>query len=223
MRLRPETSASISRAARSIPRALPRPASYLLPRPTPLDSRASFSNYGATSVDLAAPGVSILSTRNSAYSSSSGTSMAAPHVAGAAALLSGLKPSLTVAAIKSLLMSSVDQLGPWNGIVASGGRLNMYLAALDASGDIPPTVSLTSPANGSKFTAPATTTVTASASDPDGSVTKVDFYANGALIGTDTTSPYSVSWANVPGGFLQPVGRRHRRSDVHDDLRVWSA
>ena len=165
-----------------------------------LDNRASFSNYGATSVDLAAPGVSILSTRTSAYATSSGTSMAAPHVAGAAALLSGLKPELTVAGIKSLLMSSVDQLVPWNGIVASGGRLNVYIAALDANGDIAPTVSLTSPASGATFTAPATTTVAASASDADGTVTKVDFYANGTLFGTDTTSPYSVSWASVPAG-----------------------
>ena len=63
----------------------------------------------------------------------SGTSMATPHVAGAAALLSGLKPALTVAGIKSLLMSSVDQLATWNGIVASGGRLNVFIAALDVA------------------------------------------------------------------------------------------
>ena len=165
-----------------------------------LDSRASFSNYGATSVDIAAPGVSILSTGLTGYVGKSGTSMATPHVAGVAALVSGLKPNLTPAGTRTLLMGSVDALPAWSGIVASGGRLNAYLAALDAGSDIAPTVSLTSPVNGSKFTAPVTTTVSATASDADGTVTKVDFYANGALIGTDTASPYSVNWANVGAG-----------------------
>ena len=61
-------------------------------------------------------------------------------------------------------------------------------------------MSLTQPATGSTFAAPATTTVTATASDADGTVTKVDFYANGILIGTDTTSPYSATWSGVPAG-----------------------
>ena len=71
-------------------------------------------------------------------------------------------------------------------------------------------MSLTQPVNGSTFTAPATTTVTATASDADGTVTKVDFYANGILIGTDTTSPYSVNLGERAGGFVQPDGCRHR-------------
>ena len=165
-----------------------------------LDNRASFSNYGATSVDLAAPGVSILSTGLTGYVTKSGTSMATPHVAGVAALVSGLKPGLTPAGIRTLLMNSVDLRPAWSSVVASGGRLNAYIAALDAGGDIAPTVSLTSPLNGSTFTAPATTTVTASASDADGTVSKVDFYANGVLIGSDTTSPYSALWSDISAG-----------------------
>ena len=164
------------------------------------DNRASFSNYGATSVDIAAPGVSILSTGLTGYVTKSGTSMATPHVAGVAALVSGLKPGLTPAGVRTLLMNSVDLLPAWSSVVASGGRLNAYLAALDAGGDIAPTVSLTSPVNGSTFTAPATTTVTASASDADGTVSKVDFYANGVLIGSDTTSPYSALWSDISAG-----------------------
>ena len=63
-----------------------------------------------------------------------------------------------------------------------------------------PSVSLTAPANGSTYTAPATVTVSASASDTDGTVAKVDFYAGATLIGSDATSPYSISWSNVQAG-----------------------
>ena len=164
------------------------------------DNRASFSNYGATAVDLAAPGVSIVSSTVSGYGAMSGTSMATPHVAGAAALLAASNPTLTVAGLKSLMMTSVDPLAQWSGVVASGGRLNLFTAALDAGGDIAPTATLTSPVNAAKFTAPATVTLSAAASDPDGTIAKVDFYANGTMIGTDTTSPYSINWTNVQAG-----------------------
>ena len=164
------------------------------------DARAGFSNFGAVSVDLAAPGVSILSTHGGGYGFMSGTSMAAPHVAGAAALLSAVKPALSVTGLKSLLISSVDPIAGWSGVVASGGRLNVYMAALDAHGDIPPSVNVTSPASGTSFVAPMSTTVTATAADPDGTVSKVDFFANGTLIGTDTTSPYSASWTSSTAG-----------------------
>src|SRR5919106_519124 len=63
-----------------------------------------------------------------------------------------------------------------------------------------PTVSLTAPANGATYTAPATITVSATASDTDGTVTGVSFYAGTTLIGTDSTSPYSVTWSNAPAG-----------------------
>jgi subtilisin family serine protease len=93
------------------------------------DNRAGFSNYGLTSVDLAAPGVDILSTWGNGYGYASGTSMAAPHVAGAAAMLASLDPSLSVDALKMLLMQQVDPLPAWNSLVASGGRLNLFRAA----------------------------------------------------------------------------------------------
>ncbi len=57
----------------------------------------------------------------------------------------------------------------------------------------PPVVALTAPANGATFTAPATVNVAATASDPDGSVVRVEFLVNGAVAATDTSAPYSAS------------------------------
>jgi regulation of enolase protein 1 (concanavalin A-like superfamily) len=64
----------------------------------------------------------------------------------------------------------------------------------------PPAVTLTGPSNGATFTAPATITLSATASDADGSVAAVDFYWGSTVVGTDSTSPYSVSWINVAAG-----------------------
>ena len=63
-----------------------------------------------------------------------------------------------------------------------------------------PTVGLSAPANGATFSAPATIALAASASDPDGSVVRVEFYAGSTLLGTDTTAPYTFSWTGVPVG-----------------------
>lgn len=85
-------------------------------------------NFGPNSVDLAAPGFQILSTynrSNSDYTPLSGTSMATPHVAGAAALLSAHNPNLSAASLKATLMNTVDVLANWNGVVKTGGRLNV--------------------------------------------------------------------------------------------------
>ncbi len=66
--------------------------------------------------------------------------------------------------------------------------------------DAPPTVSLTSPANGAVFVAPASINVTANAADSDGTVAKVEFYQGATLIGTATAAPYAITWANAPAG-----------------------
>ncbi|MEO8255926.1 MAG: Ig-like domain-containing protein [Acidobacteriota bacterium] len=63
-----------------------------------------------------------------------------------------------------------------------------------------PSVSLTAPANGTTYTAPASIAFTATASDPDGSVAKVEFYNGTTLVGTDNTSTYSATWTGVPAG-----------------------
>ena len=71
----------------------------------------------------------------------------------------------------------------------------------------PPTASLSSPAGGSKYAAPAIVSLAASASDSDGTVSRVEFLANGTLVGTDTTAPYTYSWENVPTGNYSLIAR----------------
>src|SRR5690606_16937328 len=73
---------------------------------------------------------------------------------------------------------------------------NVSVQAPTASNQAP-TVSLSAPANGATYTAPATIMVSANASDTDGSIARVEFYQGSMLIGSDTTSPYSVTWSNV--------------------------
>lgn len=93
------------------------------------DGLAGFSNFGANSVDLGAPGVSILSTiRNNGYASFNGTSMAAPHVAGAAALILASNPTMSLSALKNTIMNSTDPIAALAGRSVSGGRLNVFNA-----------------------------------------------------------------------------------------------
>ncbi|MEZ5427176.1 MAG: S8 family serine peptidase [Pyrinomonadaceae bacterium] len=94
---------------------------------TSTDARSGFSNFGTANVDVAAPGSGILSTIMSGanYGTLSGTSMASPHVAGSAALLYSMNPDLSAASLKATLMNTVDQLSQWNGVVKTGGRINI--------------------------------------------------------------------------------------------------
>ncbi len=93
------------------------------------DARPSFSNYGVSSVDLAAPGVNVLSTvPGGAYDSYHGTSMATPHVAGAAALVLANTPALGPAEVRRALLLSADPKPTFTGLVATGSRLNVRRA-----------------------------------------------------------------------------------------------
>ncbi|MBN8459852.1 MAG: S8 family serine peptidase [Verrucomicrobia bacterium] len=103
------------------------------------DELAGFSNFGGISVDLAAPGVGILSTSPrlptaamtaeglpANYATLSGTSMAAPHVSGAAALLLSLEPTLPAVDVKSRILSRGDPIPALLGLCASSSRLNLF-------------------------------------------------------------------------------------------------
>src|SRR5437763_4199045 len=79
-------------------------------------------------------------------------------------------------------------------VVAMGGF------AWAAPANKPPSVSITSPSNGSTFVAPANLTISANASDPDGTIARVDFYQGTSLLGTRTTAPYTLTWSNVAAG-----------------------
>lgn len=94
---------------------------------TQADGLSASSYYGATSVDLGAPGESIWSTvPGGGFGVKSGTSMATPHVAGAAALLFDMFPELTWQDVRELLLAGVDPLPALSGLCVTGGRLNVY-------------------------------------------------------------------------------------------------
>ena len=88
---------------------------------------SSFSNFGATTVDIAAPGSSIVSTlpNGERYSSWSGTSMAAPHVTGAIALYAAEHPDATAAEIRAALLNSAAGTPSLGGLMVTGGRLDI--------------------------------------------------------------------------------------------------
>ena len=89
------------------------------------DQLTSFSNYGLKTVHIAAPGKDILSTwLNEGYREASGTSMAAPQVAGVAALILASEPKLSVEKLRQRLLKSIDKIDSLNGKVENGGRLN---------------------------------------------------------------------------------------------------
>ncbi|MFO7774772.1 MAG: S8 family peptidase, partial [Candidatus Hydrogenedentota bacterium] len=108
------------------------PASFDLPNiisvasSTAEDTRSSFSNWGKESVHLAAPGSQIKSTMpDNDYGYKAGTSMAAPHVAGAAALFYSLNSRAGYEMVKAKILETVTPLEAWEDVVIAGGRLNV--------------------------------------------------------------------------------------------------
>jgi subtilisin family serine protease len=101
------------------------------------DQPAYFSDYGATTVDLFAPGVSILSTYLGGYAYDDGTSMATPMVTGTLALMLARNSALTATQLKGDLLASVDQAPQLAGLAVSSGELDAAAAVATAGGDAP--------------------------------------------------------------------------------------
>lgn len=159
------------------------------------DARTSWSSYGSF-VDLAAPGDTIYTTHvGGGYRAWSGTSLASPVVAGAAAMLKAMRPDFTPSQIEAALYAGAVDLG-------SAGKDSIYghgrvdaAAALAAAGTanvdtVPPTAAITSPTGGS---ASGTVSVQVDARDDTG-VARVELLANGRPIGSDDSAPYSFAW-----------------------------
>lgn len=105
------------------------------------------------------------------------------------------------ATLSSYTLTSVETTngGNYQVIVTNSlGSTTSQLAVLTVNR--PPTVALTSPANAAVFIAPVAIPLASTASDPDGTIARVDFYQGTTLLGTVTTTPYTVTWPNVPPG-----------------------
>ena len=195
------------------------PASYDLDRLVAVaassdsDQLASFSNYGAISVDLVAPGVNVFSTVRNGYDFWSGASVAAPHVSGAAMLVWSACPTLTVLQIRNALLSTVDKVPSLTGKVATGGRLNVARAIRSCVPTPPQPISVTpASANGSA------TTIAVKATDDNGvtDIKRIDLLVGqeGSYVGVYCHLSYSVatrvvslrsndgSWASASSGSL---------------------
>jgi len=175
------------------------------------DERADYSQYG-TELELVAPGGDTEDRNGDGYMDGvlqqtfgnstgdwgywfyTGTSCAAPHVSGVAALLISKGVATTPEDVRQALQDTAVDKGPAGWDEEYGwGRVDAFATLQWTSGpvDNPPAVNITAPADGD--TVSGIVTITADATDDIG-VAQVDFYYDSNLIGTDTASPYSVNW-----------------------------
>ena len=188
------------------------PSAITVGSTTNTDARSSFSNHGPC-VDIFAPGSNITSTwytGDTATNTLSGTSMASPHVAGAAALYLGTNPTATPEQVARILTHNALPGKVGNAGMGSPDLL-LYTGFIgNGNGDnTPPTAAITTPAEGS--TVVGNVTLSVSASDNVG-VTRVAFFVNGTFVGADTTAPYEAAWDTTRGG----NGSHALTAKVHD-------
>lgn len=170
------------------------------------DQITLWTNTG-NNVDLTAPGTVFSTFPGGSYNSASGTSVSSPIVAGAAALVLSVKPSLTGSEVQNILKESADDLGSVGWDASYGwGRVNVGRAVSLASGSsssapdvTPPVIGFVSPATGASVT--GNVGISLSATD-NTAVSSVTLSIDGATVATDTSSPYTFAWNTnaVPNG-----------------------
>lgn len=175
------------------------------------DNKASWSSYGSF-VSLASPGAGIWTTsKGGIYQGWNGTSFASPVAAGVAALMMAANPALDGAKIEQALFSTAVDLGaagrdPYFGYgrVNAAAAVNAVKVTAPVADTQAPTSAITSPAASSSVS--GIVTVNVAASDNVG-VDHVELKANGTVIGTDISSPFSFSWntANAANGMATLV------------------
>jgi thermitase len=172
---------------------------------TQTDELAGYTTTG-TYVDLSAPGSGILTTApGGGYQSVSGTSFSAPLVAGAAALMFSINPNLTSAQLDTILKVTADDLGPpgWDpgygwGRLNAGSAIDVVQRMINGTSDAtPPALGFLQPQIGGAEDGLIGTSggelVRVNALD-DRDVTAVSLFADGTLLGTDTSEPYAFYW-----------------------------
>jgi Subtilase family/Bacterial Ig domain len=182
---------------------------------TSSDTRASFSSYGNW-VDIAAPGVTILTTnRGGGYGYWNGTSFSSPVAAGLAGLIISANPDLTNTQVVEIITQNADDLGdPGFDQYYGYGRVNVHASLVAAIGTAPepepepepditdPLVSIASPEEGS--TVSGSITVRVSATD-NVEIERVELYIDGTFFGTSTTEPHNFYWNtnNLTDGYYE--------------------
>ncbi len=191
------------------------------------DNLAVFSNYGVVSVDLAAPGVNIYSTKpGGGYQFLSGTSMAAPYVSAVAALAWSVAPNATVAEVRNALLGGADRIPSLAGKVASG-RLNargtLDMLNMTVAGSLPV-------AGTSVSVRPTEFTVTFSQPYDPASVQPSDFTVNGIpadsvvlLTANSVRFRYNVSPVRAEGVQTMHIAEGAIRRAGGGPLRQWQA
>jgi subtilisin family serine protease len=191
----------------SWPANCPAPTLISVAATTSGDGLATFSNRGAVNVDLGAPGDTIRSTMpGNSYGYKSGTSMAAPHVSGVAAVLLGEEPGLAPWQLKAAIMTGGDAIPSLSGTTASGRRLSLAGAlGVTADGVAPDTAgpdpfSLLAPADGLATNATNPVFRWSATSDPQSGLAGYSLVLDGSAV--VATAPTTTS-ATVPGGVAE--------------------